>query len=60
LQVARAAYVAALDRWLDDPHRADPESDVALELAAAGRLLRRVLRAAGVDGDLRMPERPFG
>jgi hypothetical protein len=33
---------------------------VALELAAAGRLLRRVLRAAGVDGDLRMPERPFG
>jgi hypothetical protein len=60
IEVARAAYLAALNRWLADPYRREINSRSRAELAGASRLLRATLRNAGVGSDGRMPPAPPG
>jgi hypothetical protein len=60
LEVARRAYLAALNRWLADPYRREINSRSRAELAGASRLLRSTLRNAGVGSDGRMPPAPPG
>lgn len=60
LEVARTAYVAALDRWLADPHRHEIQSRSRLELGLASRRLISQLRADEDERKGRLPGRGGG